>query len=235
MAVPASHDTGSAVIAVPGEGENVLYISSGTWSLMGTELLKADCSEESRRRNLTNEGGYDYRFRYLKNIMGLWMIQSVRGQLAPDMSYGELCELASHETIETVVDCQDARFLSPDDMVCAIGDFCRETRQRVPETLPEIASVVYNSLAKCYMEKLKEIEKLTGRSYDRIHIIGGGSNAAYLNELTAKYTGVPVYAGPGEATAIGNILAQMIQRGEFADLAAARECVADSFEIQIYR
>lgn len=233
--LPATHDTGSAVMAVPSDSDDTLYISSGTWSLMGVERMQADCSMESMERNLTNEGGYDYRFRYLKNIMGLWMIQSVRGQLAPDMSYGELCELASHETIETVVDCQDARFLSPDDMVCAIGDFCRETRQRVPETLPEIASVVYNSLAKCYMEKLKEIEKLTGRSYDRIHIIGGGSNAAYLNELTAKYTGVPVYAGPGEATAIGNILAQMIQRGEFADLAAARECVADSFEIQIYR
>ncbi len=235
VVLPPTHDTASAVMAVPTNEDDICYISSGTWSLMGVERADPDCSKQSREANFTNEGGYRGRITYLTNIMGLWMIQSVRGQLAPDMSYGELCELASHETIETVVDCQDARFLSPDDMVCAIGDFCRETRQRVPETLPEIASVVYNSLAKCYMEKLKEIEKLTGRSYDRIHIIGGGSNAAYLNELTAKYPGVPVYAGPGEATAIGNILAQMIQRGEFADLAAARECVADSFEIQIYR
>ena len=103
-----------------------------------------------------------------------------------------------------------------------------------PETLPELASVIYNSLAKCYAEKLKEIEKLTGKKYDRIHIIGGGSNAVYLNELTAKYTGIPVHAGPGEATAIGNILTQMIQDGIFENLVQARACVAESFEIKIY-
>lgn len=125
--------------------------------------------------------------------------------------------------------------MSPDDMVKAIQDYCRETSQTVPETLPQLASVVYNSLAKCYAGKLKEIEKLTGNKYDRIHIIGGGSNAVYLNELTAKYTGVPVYAGPGEATAIGNILTQMIQEKEFADLKQARECVAKSFEIKVYK
>ena len=162
------------------------------------------------------------------------MIQSVRNKLAPEMSYGELCDQASREKIDSLVDCQDDRFLSPDDMVTAIQDYCRETSQAVPETLPELASVVYNSLAKCYAEKLQEIEKIVGVKYDRIHIIGGGSNAVYLNELTAKYTGVPVYAGPGEATAIGNILTQMIQSGEFADLKQARECVAKSFEIKIY-
>ena len=150
------------------------------------------------------------------------------------MSYGELCEQASRESITSVVDCQDERFLSPDDMVKEIQDYCRETNQAVPETLPELASVVYNSLARCYAEKLREIEKLVGVRYDRIHIIGGGSNAVYLNELTAKYTGVPVYAGPGEATAIGNILTQMIQSGEFEDLKQARACVAESFEIKVY-
>lgn len=185
--------------------------------------------------NFTNEGGYNGRITYLTNIMGLWMIQSVRGQLAPDMSYGELCELASRETIETIVDCQDESFLSPDDMVEAIKVYCRKTSQQVPETLAQLACVVYNSLAKCYAEKLHEIEKLVGIKYDKIHIIGGGSNAVYLNELTAKYTGVPVYAGPGEATAIGNILAQMIQNGTFANLAQARECVAKSFDIRVYK
>ena len=117
----------------------------------------------------------------------------------------------------------------------AIQDYCRKTSQTVPETLPELASVVYNSLAKCYTDKLQEIEKLVGVKYDKIHIIGGGSNAGYLNELTAKYTGIPVYAGPGEATAIGNILAQMIEEGEFENLTQARNCVAASFEIQIYK
>ena len=166
--------------------------------------------------------------------MGLWMIQSVRNQLAPGMSYGELCDLASRETITTVVDCQDASFLSPDDMVEAVKEYCRKSGQEVPETLPALASVIYNSLAKCYAEKLEEIQKITGKKYEKINVIGGGSNAVYLNELTAKYTGVAVHAGPGEATAIGNILTQMLGCGEFKDLKEARTCVSDSFEIRIY-
>lgn len=235
VVLPPTHDTASAVMAVPSNEEDTCYISSGTWSLMGVERMDADCSANSMKANFTNEGGFNGRVTYLTNIMGLWMIQSVRGQLAPDMSYGELCDLASRETIQTIVDCQDDSFLSPDDMVEAIRDYCRKTGQQVPETLPETASVVYNSLAKCYADKLKEIEKLTGVKYDRINIIGGGSNAVYLNELTARYTGIPVHAGPGEATAIGNILAQMISIGIFADLTEARECVAKSFEIKVYQ
>ncbi len=235
VVLPPTHDTASAVMAVPSNEENVCYISSGTWSLMGVENDEADCSAKSRAANFTNEGGYEGRITYLANIMGLWMIQSVRNQLAPDMSYGELCDQASKETIQTLVDCQDESFLSPDDMVEAVKDYCRKASLTVPETLPELASVIYNSLAKCYAEKLKEIENLTGNKYDRIHIIGGGSNAVYLNELTAKYTGVPVYAGPGEATALGNILTQMIQDKEFTDLKQARECVAKSFEIKIFK
>ncbi len=234
VVLPPTHDTASAVMAVPSNDEDVCYISSGTWSLMGVERADADCSPRSKEANFTNEGGYQGRITYLANIMGLWMIQSVRNKLAPDMSYGELCSQASGESIETIVDCQDESFLSPDDMVTAIQDYCRKTSQTVPETLPELACVIYNSLAKCYAEKLTEIEKLVGTKYDRIHIIGGGSNAVYLNELTAKYTGIPVYAGPGEATAIGNILAQMIQNGIFDTLSQARECVAQSFEIEIY-
>ena len=232
---PPTHDTASAVMAIPSNEEDTCYISSGTWSLMGVERTEADCSQESMQANFTNEGGYNGKITYLTNIMGLWMIQSVRGQLAPDMSYGDLCEQASKEAIFTTVDCQDDSFLSPDDMVAEIKAYCARTGQRIPEPLPEIASVVYNSLAKCYADKLKEIEKLTGVKYDRINIIGGGSNAVYLNELTAKYTKVPVYAGPGEATAIGNILTQMISNGIFMDLPQARECVAESFGIKVYR
>ena len=234
VVLPPTHDTASAVMAVPTNEEDTCYISSGTWSLMGVERDDADCSPKSKEANFTNEGGYGGKITYLANIMGLWMIQSVRNQLAPEMSYGELCDLASRETIETVVDCQDASFLSPDDMVEAVKDYCRKSGQEVPETLPALASVIYNSLAKCYAEKLQEIEKITGKKYDRINVIGGGSNAVYLNELTAKYTGVAVHAGPGEATAIGNILTQMLGCGVFADLKEARTCVADSFEIRIY-
>lgn len=235
VVLPPTHDTASAVMAVPSNEKDTCYISSGTWSLMGVERDDADCSKESMTANFTNEGGYNGRITYLTNIMGLWMIQSVRGELAPDISYGELCEQASKESISSLVDCQDDSFLSPDSMVEAIQDYCRKTSQTVPETLPELASVVYNSLAKCYTDKLQEIEKLVGVKYDKIHIIGGGSNAGYLNELTAKYTGIPVHAGPGEATAIGNILAQMIEEGAFEDLTQARNCVASSFEIQIYK
>lgn len=235
VVLPPTHDTASAVMAIPTDDEDVCYISSGTWSLMGVEREDADCSPKSKAANFTNEGGYGGRITYLANIMGLWMIQSVRNKLAPDMSYGELCAQASEETIDSIVDCQDDCFLSPDDMVAEIQDYCKRTGQAVPETLPQLACVVYNSLAKCYAEKLQEIEKLVGRSYNRIHIIGGGSNAVYLNELTAKYTKVPVYAGPGEATALGNILTQMIEEGLFDSLKAARQCVAKSFEIKIYR
>ena len=234
VVLPPTHDTASAVMAIPTNAEDTCYISSGTWSLMGVEMAEANCTPKSKEANFTNEGGYGGKITYLANIMGLWMIQSVRNQLAPDMSYGDLCEQASHETIQAVVDCQDSSFLSPDDMVEAVKDYCRKTNQEVPETLPALASVIYNSLAKCYAEKLEEIQKITGVKYDKINIIGGGSNAAYLNELTAKYTGVGVHAGPGEATAIGNILSQMLEDGTFADLKEARNCVADSFEIKIY-
>lgn len=234
VVLPPTHDTASAVMAIPSNEENTCYISSGTWSLMGVERNEPDCSKKSKEANFTNEGGYNGKITYLANIMGLWMIQSVRNQLAPDMSYGELCAQASREKISTIVDCQDDSFLSPDDMVEAIKSYCCKTNQQVPETLPELASVIYNSLAKCYGEKLEEIQKLTGVKYDRINIIGGGSNAVYLNQLTAKYTGTAVHAGPGEATAIGNILAQMLQAGVFTSLQEARRSVADSFAVEIY-
>ena len=234
VVLPPTHDTASAVMAVPSNREDTCYISSGTWSLMGVERDDADCSMVSKEANFTNEGGYGGRITYLANIMGLWMIQSVRNKLAPDMGYGELCEKASREDIKTIVDCQDEMFLSPDDMAEAIKKYCSDRNEIVPETLPQLACVIYNSLAKCYADKLAEIERLTGKKYDRINIIGGGSNAAYLNELTAKYTKVPVHAGPGEATAIGNILTQMLENKEFTSLAEARECVAKSFEVKIY-
>lgn len=235
VAVPATHDTGSAVIAVPGESENVLYISSGTWSLMGTELPRADCSPESRRRNLTNEGGYDYRFRYLKNIMGLWMIQSVKKEIGGKLSFGEICEMAAGCDIDSVVDCNDDRFLAPENMTEEVRRACRESGQRVPEGIAETACVIYNSLAKCYAATVEEISGITGKTYDRIHIVGGGSNAEYLNRLTARETKLPVYAGPAEATAIGNVAAQMMAMGDLSDLKEARACVRRSFEINIFR
>ena len=234
VVLPATHDTGSAVLAVPTNDDDAVYISSGTWSLMGIERKEADCSMESMKANFTNEGGYDHRFRYLKNIMGLWMIQSVKKEFTEDLSFAEICEMASKETISSIVDCNDDCFLAPKSMIDAVQKFCRDTDQQVPETVGEISSVIYNSLAKCYGDTVEEIEAITGKKYSTIYVVGGGSNAGYLNELTAKYTGRKVSAGPSEATAIGNIIVQMLHDGVFASLPEARTCVKESFDVKMY-
>lgn len=234
VVLPATHDTGSAVLAVPTNDDDAVYISSGTWSLMGIERKEADCSMESMKANFTNEGGYDHRFRYLKNIMGLWMIQSVKKEFTENLSFAQICEMASKETISSIVDCNDDCFLAPKSMIEAVQKFCRDTNQQVPETVGEISSVIYNSLAKCYGATVEEIEAITGKKYSTIYVVGGGSNAGYLNELTAKYTGRKVSAGPSEATAIGNVIVQMLHDGVFASLPEARTCVKESFDVKIY-
>ncbi len=239
VVLPATHDTGSAVLAVPSNNPDTVYISSGTWSLMGVERMEADCSPASKAHNFTNEGGFQYRFRYLKNIMGLWMIQSVKKELLAerglDISFGELCADAAAQTIPSIVEANDERFLAPKNMIREVQAACAESGQPVPETAGEIASVIYNSLAKCYANTIEEIQEITGKTYDSISIVGGGSNAEYLNELTAKYTGRTVYAGPTEATAIGNVMVQMMTNGELTDLAAARDCVFESFAVKTYK
>lgn len=236
VVLPATHDTASAVMAVPCQEDNCLYISSGTWSLMGTENKKAICTEESRQKNFTNEGGYDFRYRYLKNIMRLWMIQSVRHEEKDQYSFAQLCEMAdecSDFPSRVFVNAQE--FLAPESMTEAVRQYCEKSGQRVPETTGELAAVIYQSLAKCYGETVQEIEQLTGEHYDTIHIVGGGANADYLNRLTASQSGRQVLAGPSEATAIGNLMAQMIGKGEFAGLMQARACVAESFPIREYQ
>ena len=230
-----SHDTASAVMAVPTKKEGAVYISSGTWSLMGTEITKADNSDESRLMNFTNEGGYDRRFRYLKNIMGLWMIQSVRKEIAPDTDFGDICEMASKSDISSIVDCNDIRFLAPKSMTDEIRKSCLESGQKVPEGIAETASVIYNSLAECYIRALREIEERRGEEYKgEIYVVGGGSKAEYLNELLAKKSGHIVKAGPTEATAIGNLSALMIADGAVAGLFEARKMIENSFEINTY-
>ena len=229
-----SHDTASAVMAMPKAEGDGLYISSGTWSLMGVELPEADCREESRQANFTNEGGYEYRFRYLKNIMGLWMIQSVKKEIGADLSFGEICDMASKCEIRSLVDCNDERFLAPKNMTEEVRRACEESGQQVPEGIAQVAAVIYNSLARCYAATVEEIEGMTGCYYESIHIMGGGSNAEYLNRLTAKATGRKVLAGPVEATAIGNIATQMIAEGELKDLQEARNCIYQSFPIMVY-
>ena len=234
VVAPATHDTGSAVLAVPASDSDFLYISSGTWSLMGVERRSADCSHKSKVRNFTNEGGYERRFRYLKNIMGLWMIQSVKKELNDQYSFAELCDLAAKADFSSRVDVNDASFLAPENMIAAVQEMCRKTGQAVPETPGEIASCIYQSLADSYCETVQEIEEMSGRTYSRIHIVGGGSNAVYLNELTAKATGKEVYAGPGEATAIGNLAAQMLQDGVYSSVEEVRTAIGVSFDMKKY-
>lgn len=221
-------------MAVPAADDQVLYISSGTWSLMGTEVKEAICTAESQRYNFTNEGGYDYRFRYLKNIMGMWMINSARKELAPDMSFSDICEGAAKQSISSIVDANSDCFLAPESMTKEVQNACAESGQQVPKGIWETAAVIYNSLAECYAQTAHEVEKMTGVSYDCIYIIGGGANADYLNRLTAKACQKKVCAGPIEATAIGNISAQMIAAGELENLKTARECIYHSFDIAEY-
>ena len=245
VVLPATHDTGSAVMSVPSNEEDVCYISSGTWSLLGAEIMKADTSPAAAAANFTNEGGYNYRYRFLKNIMGLWMIQSVKREFeagyeyegrkdGEDYGFANLCDMASREEIASVVDANDARFLAPASMVAEVQAACRESGQEVPETPWQIARVIYRSLAECYRKAVLEVESLTGKHYDSINIVGGGSKADWLNRLTAEVTGRRVLAGPGEATAIGNLGAQMIADGVFADLKAFRSCVFESFGVRVY-
>lgn len=232
----ASHDTASAVIAVPALKEESLYISSGTWSLLGTEVMEPICTRESMEKNFANEGGYDHRFRYLKNIMGLWMIQSVRHEFQDAYSFAEICKQAeAQKEFPSRVDVNDDCFLAPENMTKEIQAYCERTGQKVPESLGELATVVYQSLAECYAEAFENVEKLTGKKYQAVNIVGGGSNAAYLNELTALKSGRTVYAGPGEATAIGNLAVQMMEAGELGSLSEARKCIFHSFGVMEYQ
>ena len=224
------------MLGYPANDDDFIYISSGTWSLMGIERNEADCSEKSCEMNFTNEGGYAGRFRYLKNIMGLWMIQSVRHEVNDAYSFAEICAMAEEaKDFPSRVDANDECFLSPDNMTEEVKDYCRRTGQKVPETLGEIATVIYTSLAECYAKTAKELEEMTGRTYSRIHIVGGGSNAGYLNELTAKATKKEIHAGPGEATAIGNITAQMLKAEEFKTIEEARTIIHESFGVKVYK
>lgn len=244
--LPASHDTGSAVMSVPSDSDETLYISSGTWSLLGCERMQADCSAAAQKANFTNEGGYDHRYRFLKNIMGLWMIQSVQKEfkaapgdwaedLDQDYSFANLCDRAAMESIDSLVDANSDRFMAPVSMIKEIQTACRESGQQVPVNAWEIARVIYRSLAVCYKNAICELESMTGMHFDTINIIGGGSNAQWLNELTAATTGRRVLAGPGEATAIGCLGSQMIADGTFTDLKDFRRSVLKSFGVVEYK
>ena len=232
VVLPATHDTASAVMAVPEIGQP-LYISSGTWSLLGIESPVAISTKEALKENFTNEGGYERSTRFLKNIMGLWMIQCVRREYNKKYSWGDFVTLSKEvKDFDSIVDVNDNSFLAPASMIEAIKDYCRKTGQKVPETPGEIALCVYDSLAVCYKRAVETVERVTGYKFDTIHIVGGGCQNAYLNELTAKRTGRRVVAGPVEATAIGNALSQLLYDGAVKNINEAKELVKVSFDTE---
>jgi rhamnulokinase len=237
---PGSHDTASAVAAVPvsDASGNWCYISSGTWSLMGVELDQPIVNDKSRAYNYTNEGGVGNKIRFLKNIMGLWLVQECRRAFTAeghDHSYTELTQMAERAaSFRSLVDPTDGPFLAPGDMPGKIARYCQQTNQPTPTTRGETVRCCLDSLALAYRKTLDGLEDILGKRIDTIHIVGGGTQNELLNQLTADATGRTVVAGPVEATAIGNILVQAIAVGAVKDLSAARQVVRDSFPVKTY-
>lgn len=234
----ASHDTASAVVAVPTQEEEFIYISSGTWSLMGTELNAPMLDDASRKLNFTNEGGAMGKIRYLKNIMGLWLIQESRRQWkreGKDYSFAQMEAWAKEATpFRSFIDPDDASFATPGDMPGKIREFCRRTNQPVPETVGEIVRCIYQSLALKYRKTAESIETIIGKDIRTIHVVGGGTKDHFLSQMTADACNMQVIAGPEEATAIGNLMMQAIAAGAVSSLAEARKIVAASFDVKTY-
>lgn len=234
VVLPATHDTGSAFMAAPIE-EDSIFVSSGTWSLLGVENREPECSIDALRYNFTNEGGYDYRFRFLKNIMGLWIIQEVRRCYENKYSFAELVDMARKSThFKSFVDVDNDRFLKPDNMIEEIRAYCRETLQPEPQTPGEVAYCVYKNLAHCYKRAINELRLITGKEAGIISVFGGGCQNELLNELIAQECNKKVLAGPVEATAIGNLISQMITNKEIENLEKGRKIIRNSFEIKQY-
>lgn len=233
---PATHDTGSAVAAVPAKGESWCYISSGTWSLMGVELPKPIINEKTLRYNYTNEGGVGGSARLLKNIMGMWLVQECRRHFRTEgyeHTYAELAQMAERsKPLQTIINPDHPPFLSPGQMPVKIEQFCNDTKQRPPATRGDFVRACLDSLALTYRRTLEGLEDIVGRRLDVIHIVGGGCQNELLNQMTADACGRTVVAGPIEATAMGNVLVQAMATGDVKDLTHAREIVRNSFPVK---
>jgi rhamnulokinase len=234
-----SHDTGAAVAAVPGEGDDWAYLSSGTWSLLGLELPEPLLKPEVLDAGFTNEVGYGGSIRFLKNIVGLWIVQECRRaweEKGESYSYDDLTRLAEEALpLQSWIDPRDERFAKPGDMPQKIAAFCRETGQPAPETPGAVIRTVLESLASLYRVVLADAERLSGRKIKRLHLVGGGSKNRLLNQLAANATGREVLAGPVEATAIGNVLIQALALGEIRSLAELRGVVRRSFDMERFQ
>jgi rhamnulokinase len=234
-----SHDTGAAVAAVPAEGEDWAFLSSGTWSLIGVELPRPLINEAVRQANFTNEAGFGGTTRFLKNISGLWLLQECRRTWAKEgaeYGYEELTHLALEtEPLRSLIDPTSPKLARPDNMPRKLQDLCAEEGEPVPATPGQIARCVLESLALTYRNFMEQLRKLTGKSLGTLHIVGGGSQSKLLNQAAADAIGCTVFAGPVEATAIGNLLVQAIAMGDLDSLAALRRTVRNSFPVAIYK
>ncbi|MHB8627857.1 MAG: rhamnulokinase [Aggregatilineales bacterium] len=232
------HDTACAVIGVPMRGEQAAYLSSGTWSLLGLELNAPVVNAEALAANVTNEGGYGGTIRLLKNIMGLWLIQEARRTWAAsgqEYTYEQLAQLAeAAEPFAALIDPDDPLFLSPGDIPARIRDFCARTGQAPPESVGAIARCIFESLALKYRFVLDQLKALTGRTVETLHVVGGGAQNTLLCQMTANAIGIPVIAGPNEATALGNAVVQLIALGELGSVAEARTLIWESSALISY-
>ncbi len=241
VVAPASHDTGSAVAAVPVDakkyGNRWGYISSGTWSLVGIETLQPILTEEARAANITNEGGVEGTWRVLKNVMGLWIVQRTKQAFADrnfDRNYAELTQLAAAAANDSFIDPDHAGFLNPANMETAVTDFLKQSGQRLPENEGGLIRCVLESLAIRYGEVLAQLQRLSGTSIEVVHVVGGGSKNALLNQLIANATGILVIAGPGEATVLGNVMVQCKTAGGVGSLAEMREVIRNSSTLEVF-
>jgi len=233
----AAHDTGSAVVAVPAKGEKFIFISSGTWSIMGTETKQPVISEKSNEYNFTNEGGIGGTTRFLKNICGMWLLERCRQEWtdAPADVNEINSQVMEVEPFRSLVNPDDPRFANPESMVDAIQDFCRETGQPVPEDYRQTARCIFESQALRYRQVLGYLKQLAPFPIERLHVIGGGTYNRYLMQMTADSIGLPVTAGPAEGTAIGNIMLQAKAAGLVGDTCEMRRVIADSIETDQYQ
>lgn len=231
------HDTASAVAAVPARGKNWAYLSSGTWSLIGIESERPLITAETMS-DFTNEGGVGNTIRFLRNVMGLWLLQECRKswkKSGEEYSYDQLVAMAAEaEGSACTIDSDDASFLNPADMLEAIKNYCRKTNQHVPESKGEFVRCIFESLAMKYKSVLEKIDSVTGNAIEQLHIVGGGSQNDMLNQLTSDACGIPVAAGPVEAAALGNIIVQAIADGTLKSVSDGREMVARSFPVKNY-
>ena len=238
VVAPASHDTGSAVAAVPAQGEDWAYLSSGTWSLMGIESPEPIISPQALAFNMTNEGGIDGTFRILKNITGLWLIQECKRiwtREGQDYEYDEIVRMAESATpFKAFIDPEDPAFMAPDNMPEAIREMCTRTGQAAPGDVGETARCIFESLALKYRQVLDQLVMLRGKPLSTLHMVGGGIQNTLLCQFTANAIGLPAVAGPIEATAIGNLLVQAIAHGEISSLSQLRDVVRESFPIVTY-